>query len=189
MFYEDDLNKKISVLSGGEKVRLELCKIIYSNPNFLILDEPTNHLDILCKTKLENILKTYKGTILFVSHDRYFLDNIATALLVFNKDNTKYYDLTYKEYLETKEEDTPLEEKVEVKKEVKKVSKTKEQSKNIKKIEKEISNIEIKIKSLKESLYNPEIYSDYKKTNNINQEIEKLEVKMLELLEELENIE
>lgn len=168
MFYEDDLNKKISVLSGGEKVRLELCKIVYSNPNFLILDEPTNHLDILCKTKLESILKTYRGTILFVSHDRYFLDNIATSILVFNKDNTKYYDLTYKEYLETKEENAPLEEKVEVKKETKKVNKTKEQTKNIKKIEKEIASIEIKIKSLKESLYNPEIYSDYEKTNSIN---------------------
>lgn len=188
MFYEDDLNKKISVLSGGEKVRLELCKIVYSNPNFLILDEPTNHLDILCKTKLESILKTYRGTILFVSHDRYFLDNIATSILVFNKDNTKYYDLTYKEYLETKEENAPLEEKVEVKKETKKVNKTKEQTKNIKKIEKEIASIEIKIKSLKESLYNPEIYSDYEKTNSINKEIEELEVKMLDLLEELENI-
>lgn len=188
MFYETDLEKKISVLSGGEKVRLELCKIIYKNPNFLILDEPTNHLDILCKSKLESILKSYQGTILFVSHDRYFLDVIADSLLVFNKDNTKYYNLTYKEYLETKQENTPLEEKIEVKKEPKKVNKTKEQTKNIKKLERDISSLETKIKDLKESLFNPEVYSDYNKTNSINKEIEELEIKLLELLEELENI-
>lgn len=188
MFYETDLEKKISVLSGGEKVRLELCKIIYKNPNFLILDEPTNHLDILCKSKLESILKSYQGTILFVSHDRYFLDVIADSLLVFNETDTKYYNLTYKEYLEIKQENTPLEEKTEVKKESKKVNKTKEKTKNIKKLERDISSLEIKIKDLKESLFNPEVYSDYNKTNSINKEIEELEIKLLELLEELEKL-
>jgi len=186
MFYEDDLNKKISVLSGGEKVRLELCKIIYSNPNFLILDEPTNHLDILCKTKLESILESYKGTILFVSHDRYFLDKIATAILEFNKENTKYYDLTYKEYLEHTN-DNSYEIKTEAKAVKKKVNKTKEEVKNIKKIEREILGIENKIKLLKESLYNPEIYNDYEKINDINKEIEELEENLLILLEELES--
>lgn len=188
MFYETDLEKKISVLSGGEKVRLELCKIIYKNPNFLILDEPTNHLDILCKSKLESILKSYQGTILFVSHDRYFLDVIADSLLVFNETDTKYYNLTYKEYLEIKQENTTLEEKTEVKKESKKVNKTKDQTKNIKKLERDISSLETKIKDLKESLFNPEVYSDYNKTNNINKEIEGLEIKLLELLEELEKL-
>ena len=188
MFYEDDLNKKIRVLSGGEKVRLELCKIIYANPNFLILDEPTNHLDILCKTKLEQILATYKGTILFVSHDRYFLDKIATAILEFNKDKTRYYDLTYKEYLE-KERSINSEVANDNKKiNLKKVNKTKEQIKNGKKIEKEILSIENKIKLLKEELFNPINYCDYEKTNALNKEIENLEEKLLILLEELENI-
>ncbi len=188
MFYEDDLNKKIRVLSGGEKVRLELCKIIYANPNFLILDEPTNHLDILCKTKLEQILATYKGTILFVSHDRYFLDKIATAILEFNKDKTRYYDLTYKEYLE-KERSINSEVTNDNKKiNLKKVNKTKEQIKNGKKIEKEILSIENKIKLLKEELFNPINYCDYEKTNALNKEIENLEEKLLILLEELENI-
>lgn len=186
MFYEDDLNKKIRVLSGGEKVRLELCKIIYANPNFLILDEPTNHLDILCKTKLEQILATYKGTILFVSHDRYFLDKIATAILEFNKDKTRYYDLTYKEYLE-KERSINSEVTNDNKKiNLKKVNKTKEQIKNGKKIEKEILSIENKIKLLKEELFNPINYCDYEKTNALNKEIENLEEKLLILLEELE---
>jgi len=188
MFYESDLDKKISVLSGGEKVRLELCKIIYQNPNFLILDEPTNHLDILCKSKLESILESYQGTILFVSHDRYFLDNIATSLLVFLKNETKYYDLTYREYLEKKKEsDLDIVSK-EKKKEPRKVNKTKEETKNIKKLEREISSLEAKIKALKDSLYNPDVYNDCEKVNNVNKEIDALEENMLELLEELEKV-
>ncbi|MDE5539794.1 MAG: ATP-binding cassette domain-containing protein, partial [Bacilli bacterium] len=92
LFYEENLSTKISCLSGGEKVRLELCKIIIQNPNFLILDEPTNHLDILGKEKLESLLASYGGTIMFVSHDRYFIDKIADSLLVFKSCRLYTYD-------------------------------------------------------------------------------------------------
>ncbi len=186
MFYESDLNKKIAVLSGGEKVRLNLCKIIYANPNFLVLDEPTNHLDILGKSKLEQILASYEGTILFVSHDRFFLDKIATSILVFDKDKTSYYDLTYKEYLDKKEQYDDVVEVMNVKEKVKKVNNSKEQEKVNKKIEKEIGKLEEKIKTLKESLFEPEVYTDYEKAKEINELIANLEEELLKLLEKLE---
>ena len=94
LFFEEDIHKKIEVLSGGEKVRLQLCKVIYSKANFLILDEPTNHLDIYSKEKLEEILRAYPGTILFVSHDRYFIKKLADAIIDFDDHNT-YYDYGY----------------------------------------------------------------------------------------------
>ena len=73
LFSGEDVFKTIDMLSGGEKVRLALCKIFEKKPNFLILDEPTNHMDIIGKETLEDILKDYKGTVIFVSHDRYFI--------------------------------------------------------------------------------------------------------------------
>ena len=91
LFKGEDVLKKINVLSGGEKVRLELCKILFNKPNFLILDEPTNHMDIVGKEHLEDILGEYKGTMIFVSHDRYFVKKIADQLLVFEKDRVKFY--------------------------------------------------------------------------------------------------
>ena len=83
MFYGEDVFKKVSMLSGGEKVRLTLCKILKTGPNLLILDEPTNHMDIVGKESLENMLKEYKGTLIFVSHDRFFVNKIADKILNF----------------------------------------------------------------------------------------------------------
>ena len=80
-FSQEEVEKKLGQLSGGERVRLALCKMFYTRPNFLILDEPTNHMDILGKESLEKMLKAYEGTVLFVSHDRYFINQIATAVL------------------------------------------------------------------------------------------------------------
>jgi len=80
-FSQDEVERKLGQLSGGERVRLALCKIFYTRPNLLILDEPTNHMDILGKESLEKMLKTYEGTVLFVSHDRYFIQQIATQVL------------------------------------------------------------------------------------------------------------
>ena len=81
---QEDVFKKIKVLSGGERARLQLCKIFKKGANLLLLDEPTNHMDIIGKESLENILKEYKGTLIFVSHDRYFVNKIADSLLIFN---------------------------------------------------------------------------------------------------------
>ncbi len=85
MFCGEDVFKTINMLSGGEKVRLQLAKILKKGPNFLVLDEPTNHMDIVGKESLELLLKEYTGTILFVSHDRFFVNKIADSLLVFTK--------------------------------------------------------------------------------------------------------
>ncbi len=188
MFYQDDVDKKISVLSGGEKVRLELAKVIFENPNFLILDEPTNHLDILSKMKLEELLINYKGTVLFVSHDRYFVSKIAKSLLVFGDRETNYFNLNYEEYLELKKANQ--EDEVILVSEKPKIVKTlnKEQNKNIKRLEKDINNKENKIKELKESLFEPDVYSDYKKVNDINNTILELESELVKLMEEWEKL-
>lgn len=100
MFSGEEVEKKMGQLSGGEKVRLELCKMLYTRPNLLILDEPTNHLDIIGKDALEQMLKSYSGTTLFVSHDRYFIKQIATGVLEFDKDEIRQYHGSYDEYLE-----------------------------------------------------------------------------------------
>ena len=91
LFTGEDVFKEIKVLSGGEKVRLQLCKIFKKKPNLLLLDEPTNHMDIIGKESLENILKEYKGTVIFVSHDRYFVNKIADCILAFEQNRTKIF--------------------------------------------------------------------------------------------------
>ena len=95
MFYGEDVFKKVSMLSGGEKVRLELCKILKTGPNLLILDEPTNHLDIIGKESLENMLKEYKGSLIVVSHDRFFINKISDCILDFEIGKTKFYPYNY----------------------------------------------------------------------------------------------
>ncbi len=190
LFYNEDLDKKIEVLSGGEKVRLELCEVIIKKPNLLILDEPTNHLDILSKVRLEEILKDYPGTILFVSHDRMFINNIANVLLVLKNKEAKYYNYTYAEYLErVKDEEIVLENKNENKKSNSKPKNLKSnEKKEIKKIEIEIKKKDEKIKKLQASLYEPNIYNDYNKVNEINNIINKLEEELLELMAKLEEL-
>lgn len=100
LFTGEEVFKMLGQLSGGEKVRLALCKMFKMRPNLLILDEPTNHMDLVGKEALENMLKNYTGTILFVSHDRYFIKEIATGMLDFKQDKTVFYDCGYEEYLE-----------------------------------------------------------------------------------------
>lgn len=100
LFTGEEVFKTLGQLSGGEKVRLALCKMFKMRPNLLILDEPTNHMDLVGKEALENMLKNYTGTILFVSHDRYFIKEIATGMLDFKQDKTVFYDCGYEEYLE-----------------------------------------------------------------------------------------
>lgn len=99
LFSGDDVFKNVNVLSGGEKVRLALCKIFRKKPNFLILDEPTNHMDIIGKEALESMLAEFSGTLLFVSHDRYFVKKIANHILSFEGKNTvKWFEFGFDEY-------------------------------------------------------------------------------------------
>ena len=201
LFKGDDVLKKIEVLSGGERVRLQLCKILYTKPNVLILDEPTNHLDIVGREYLESILNEYQGTVLFVSHDRYFISKVATSLLVLSKDNYHLFKGNYKEYLESlkgqnidnntsKNIDDNSKNKSDVLNEPKKKVNTYNLGKEINKLEREIKKLEERIKSLEESLYLEEVYSDYDKLNQVNNELkedkerlEELNTKWLELME------
>lgn len=100
LFSGEDVFKNVNMLSGGEKVRLALCKILKTRPNVLVLDEPTNHMDIVGKETLESMLKDYRGTLIFVSHDRYFVKKAATQLLVFEDGTTNLYQFGYEQYQE-----------------------------------------------------------------------------------------
>lgn len=99
LFSQEEVEKKMGQLSGGEKVRLALCKMFQTRPNLLILDEPTNHMDIVGKEALEQMLTAFSGTVLFVSHDRYFIRQIATGILEFEGDTVTQYPWPYEEYL------------------------------------------------------------------------------------------
>lgn len=100
LFSQEEVEKKMGQLSGGERVRLALCKMFQTKPNLLILDEPTNHMDIAGKEALEKMLVNYGGTVLFVSHDRYFINQVATGILEFGANEVKQYPYGYEEYLE-----------------------------------------------------------------------------------------
>ena len=200
LFKGDDVLKKLKVLSGGERVRLQLCKILYTRPNVLILDEPTNHLDMVGREYLETILNEYTGTVLFVSHDRYFISKVATSILALTKDDYKLFNCSYNEYLDkikleknidSKDNDIKLGE---VSKENKKKVNIYNLNKEISKIEREIKKLEELIKKDEESLYLEEVYSDYDKLNTVNNRIndsnkklEKLNNKWLELMEIQDN--
>ncbi len=103
LFSGEDVEKKMGQLSGGERVRLALCKMFQTRPNLLILDEPTNHMDIVGKEALEQMLGAFTGTVLFVSHDRYFIRQIATGILEFEKGEVTQYPYPYEDYLHEKE--------------------------------------------------------------------------------------
>ena len=100
LFTQDDVFRQVKLLSGGEKARLALCKIFQRRPNLLILDEPTNHMDIVGKETLENLLKAYEGTVLFVSHDRYFVRRVADKLLELRAEGAAFYPFGYEQYVE-----------------------------------------------------------------------------------------
>ena len=108
LFTGDDVFKKISALSGGERGRVSLAKLMLSEANFLILDEPTNHLDITSKEILEEALNNYEGTVLYVSHDRYFINRTATRILELTNQKLVNYIGNYDYYLEKKEELTQI---------------------------------------------------------------------------------
>lgn len=190
LFKGDDVYKKLSVLSGGEKVRLQLCKILYNKPNFLILDEPTNHMDIASKEHLEDILSEYKGTIIFVSHDRYFVQKIADELIVFDDNEAIYYPFGYDEYLEKiKHKEVKVEskktkkivEKAKIKEE--KIEKKVTREKELQLIENNIIKLESRIATLNQELFSSDIINDYNKINSIQTKIELLNQELAQLNE------
>lgn len=175
LFCKDTIYKKIGVLSGGEKNRLCMTKTLLKNGNFLILDEPTNHLDITSKEILSQALKQYPGTILFVSHDQYFINSLATRILKLSDQKIESYPGNYDDYLYLqkdpvqKVEDKPNQLKVEQKEAAKKFY---ELERNIKKAEDKLKNLEL---TLTEYEYgNPMFAQVSKKIVNQKKEIEEL---------------
>ena len=189
MFSGTDVDKKLNILSGGEVVRLGLCKILKMKPNFLILDEPTNHMDIVSKETIEKMLKGYKGTILFVSHDRYFVRKISDSLLVLENNEAIYYPYGYNQYM-AKREDKRYEVRIEVKKE-EKPTKNKDKNslkKELSKIEKNISEYEEKLKYINEQFELEEVYSDFMKTKELEDEAELLDDELQILMRKWEEL-
>lgn len=187
LFTGEDVFKRISDLSGGERVRLALCKMFKKCPNVLILDEPTNHMDIVGKETLENMLKEFSGTVIFVSHDRYFVNKVADRLLVFEDGKVTFHPYGYAEYELIEREKAQVEE---LKQSTEKQSQTisnsgakkgfstplKDRSrklKRIEKLEKLIADSENLIAELNKELERPEVYSDYIKVSELQEKIEK----------------
>ncbi len=191
LFSGEETSKKVSVLSGGEKVRLQLCKILYDKPNFLILDEPTNHLDLQGKEQLETILSSYKGMILFVSHDRYFVKKMATHLIVFEHELATYYPYDYETYQEKRKEN-----RIEIQEDPTKLTKKNEKSfstkpknnKELVKIEKEITKLEIEKTKINEELLKEENYNNYQKMNDLKNKLDKTQENLEKLEKDWENL-
>ena len=185
LFTADEVFKEVDVLSGGEKVRLSLAKLMMKKANFLILDEPTNHLDIISKEALENALNEYDGTILFVSHDRYFIRKIATSCLVIDTDKVTYYPDGYKDYIDAKVKEAP--EKVKEEKNEVPLKELKQKPKyNIKRLENEISLMEDILEDKRALRYEPEYYQDMKKMAELDDEIDEIHNKIHALEEKWE---
>ncbi len=202
LFSGEDVFKKIKVLSGGERGRLQLCRIFKKGPNLILLDEPTNHMDIVGKESLENILKEYKGTLIFVSHDRYFVNKIADSLLIFDKDRVTYFNGNYEEYRRKKKEQeemldgntnleksaitnandkkayTPQENEISASNKKENsyfINKEKNKMKNkINKLEKEIEEKEKQVEGLQKEMLEDEISTDYEKLKELQDKIQEL---------------
>ena len=208
LFRGDDVLKIVRDLSGGEKARLQLAKLMLEKNNLLILDEPTNHLDITSKQVLEEALENYEGTILFVSHDRYFINKIANKVFDITEEGYNIYLGNYDYYLEKREQEKIAkrlkEEKISeaVVKEVNDYVLSKEEKRRIRKLERtrdelivQIDELESKIKIVNEELMKEEVYTDAVKTQEWNGKLKKLTLELeeknnswLEIEEELESI-
>lgn len=186
LFVGEDVFKKIKTLSGGEKVRLALCKIMKKSPNMLLLDEPTNHLDIIGKENLEDLLVSYEGSLVFVSHDRYFINKVADSLLVFEKDKVIYFRGTYKEYLESRVEEVSTKVVDKVKKD--KPIKEKSLGSRIRRVEKEIDILEKKIKSLNDEIIDEQVKCNYIRIGHLQKEVELIEKELEEKMIEWEEL-
>lgn len=186
LFTQDEVFKTVDCLSGGEKVRLSLVKLMLSKPNFLMLDEPTNHLDLLGKEALEESLGEYEGTMLFVSHDRYFISKLATAILEIKDGQATYYPLTYEEYLE-KDRQAPKEQAHETKESGKKpYVRNFNYAKAIRQLEEQIEKKETELEALRELRFEPEYYHDFKKMNELDQQIDDVHVEIDRLMQKWE---
>ncbi|MBO4266789.1 MAG: ABC-F family ATP-binding cassette domain-containing protein [Lachnospiraceae bacterium] len=203
LFTSDEVFKEVSMLSGGERVRLSLAKIFYAGPNVLVLDEPTNHMDMIGKETLEAMLSGFAGTVIFVSHDRYFVKKVSTQIMEMSEDGVKLFPFGYDDYVEKKQVQSAVsnvnDEKAGQKKEPEaEVSASqasrlagKEEEKRqrrIRKLEEKIEELEAKIDELKEELCKPEHASEYDKLTQIQEQIDEAEAELIETMEMWEEI-
>ena len=193
MFYADDIEKPINLLSGGERVRLQLCKIFKKGPNLLLLDEPTNHMDIIGKESLENILKSYNGTLIVVSHDRYFINKIADSLIIFENNSIKYFNETYSQYLEKREDEKRevVINETEKKKDKSTYFENKEKNRiknKIKRLENDIEKLEEEIKNIQLEMQKEEFCTNYIKLSEFQKNIDEKNNAIEEKMKEWEDL-
>ena len=210
LFTGDDVFKLIKELSGGERGRVSLAKLMLSHANFLILDEPTNHLDIQSREILEEALQNYTGTVLYVSHDRYFINQTATRVLDLTGGGLNSYFGNYDDYIEKKEHPSvdssggfhttsvPLSSttahttkstgKNDYLRQKEEQAKERKRQNQIKKVETRINEVETRINELDELLMQDNIATDVKRLMEINVEHEALDDELLQLMEEWEEL-
>ena len=172
LFTGDDVFKVISSLSGGERGRVSLAKLMLSEANFLILDEPTNHLDIASKEILEEALNSYTGTVLYVSHDRYFINQTATRILDLTNQSVVNYIGDYDYYLEKKEEQ----------------ARKRKQENELKKVEKRIEELETRDKEIDDTLVLPDVCTNVGRCAELSREKDKIQAELEELYEKWEEL-
>ncbi|UAT31054.1 ABC-F type ribosomal protection protein [Bacillus badius] len=204
LFSGDDVLKPVYALSGGEKARLALAKLMMQKANFLILDEPTNHLDLDSKEVLENALIDYPGTLLFVSHDRYFINRIASKVIEMSKHGMTEYLGDYDYYVAKKQEQKELAElersalpvveetsaadssNYYIDKEQKK--KERQKRRRIEEIEERIESLEAEIEEAEDLLCQPEVFQDHEKSLELQQKVEACQSEIEQLMQEWETL-
>ena len=206
LFTGDDVFKEISTLSGGERGRVSLAKLMLSEANFLILDEPTNHLDIASKEILEEALNSYTGTVLYVSHDRYFINQTATRILDLTNQSVVNYIGDYDYYLEKKEEltekyapstaetvteakeETPSEGKLTWQQQKEEQARKRKQENELKKVEKRIEELETRDKEIDDTLVLPDVCTNVGRCAELSREKDKIQQELEELYEKWETL-
>ena len=203
LFTGDDVFKLVSALSGGERGRVSLAKLMLSEANFLILDEPTNHLDITSKEILEEALNNYEGTVLYVSHDRYFINKTATRILELTNQKLVNYIGNYDYYLEKKEELTqiyaPSQEeelvpetvsatKLDWKQQKEEQARMRKRENDLKKTEKAIEELETRDKEIDEEMSDPQVATNVSKCVALSKEKAEIAEKLEELYEKWEEL-
>ena len=206
LFTGDDVFKEISALSGGERGRVSLAKLMLSEANFLILDEPTNHLDIASKEILEEALNSYTGTVLYVSHDRYFINQTATRILDLTNQSVVNYIGDYDYYLEKKEEltekyapsaaetateakeEAPSEGKLTWQQQKEEQARKRKQENELKKVETRIEKLETRDKEIDDTLVLPDVCTNVGRCAELSREKDKIQQELEELYEKWETL-
>lgn len=190
-FSGDDVFKECRRLSGGEKSRLSLARILLAAPNLLILDEPTNHLDIYARQALEEALEAYEGTLLFVSHDRYFLQRISARFLVFDGEGLSFFEGTYESYMENlnrpavsrgegEPEETPEKPRDRKEERIRRAE--------LGRVESRITELEESIRQLQDRMVDPEVYADGEKSRQCQEDLSEAESELENCLEKWEQL-